>query len=136
MAVLPPSLMPPLQVASLDEKGRAEKEERMNTTVKNYELVYTGGGFTVAYGVYINGKGFSIGYADLYIYDEDARNEFEVDYFAEWEEAHKVDDFGYEAWEFKDTLIQIWLREKAHHNANDLIREYDLFRDNLSIITL
>lgn len=129
----------------------AEKElmgEKMNISgnenfkVKDFDLEYTGGGISVAYGIYDNGLGFSIGSDLLFVYDEDARNEFVADDGVTWEEEHTVfDDLSMgvsaSAALFKSTLRQVFeMERKKHKNVpkEQILNSYDLFRENTKIL--
>lgn len=113
--------------------------------VKDYELVYTGGGITVAYGVYTNGLGFSLGSWDIIIYDDDARKQFEVDDYAAWEEEHNVlkndyfTGFSDTSNIFKSTLKQVFDDEVAKNSNVEpwKVMDYsDVFRENNDILNV
>ena len=112
--------------------------------VKDYELVYTGGGITVAYGVYTNGLGFSIGSDLLFLYDEDARNQFEEEDDVEWQETHSLfDDYGMGLTEktnlFQTTLKQVFDEEVAKNSNVEpwrVMNYSDVFRENNDILNV
>lgn len=111
--------------------------------VKDYDLEYTGGGIYVAFGVYTNGLGFSIGDWDIIIYDDDARKQFEVDDYAAWEDEHNIsvsDDymgFGDESPIFQSTLKQVFEKELERHpnTSPEVVADgADIFYNNENII--
>lgn len=111
--------------------------------VKDYDLEYTGGGISVAFGVYTNGLGFSIGDWDIIIYDDDARKQFEVDDYAAWEDEHNIsvsDDymgFGDESPIFQSTLKQVFEKELERHpntSPEVVADDADIFYNNENII--
>ena len=112
-------------------------------TVKDCDVEYTGGGISVAFGVYTNGLGFSIGDWDIIIYDEDSRHQFETDDYAAWEEEHiisETDDytgFSDESPIFKSTLKQVFEQEVAKHSNLErwqVMDRDDFFRNNEDIL--
>lgn len=131
-------------------RTRKGLEESMNVTgkenfkVKDFDLEYTGGGITVAYGVYTNGLGFAIGSDLLFLYDEDARNQFEDDDDVEWQETHSLfDDYGMGLTEktnlFQTTLKQVFDEEVARHKNVEpwKVMDYsDVFRENNDILNV
>ena len=123
-----------------EEKQKITGNEQF--TVKSCDVEYTGGGITIAYGIYTNGIGFSIGSDLLFLYDEDARNQFEVDDDVEWQETHILwDDYGMGLSEktklFKSTLKQVFVMECKKHPGTskvNVINYSDLFRDNANLL--
>lgn len=115
-----------------------------NFKVKEYEIDHTGGGIWVAYGIYTNGLGFSIGSELLFVYDEDGRNNWDADDYAEWEEQHIVwGDYtmglGDNTKLFRSTLKQVYDMEcdrvdRTSDKVVAVLDYYDLFYDNKDIL--
>lgn len=125
---------------SLNEDVNVTGDE--DFTVKDVDVEHTGGNIWVAFGVYDNGLGFSLGSDLLFIYDEDARKEWDAEDQYEWENEHIVwDDYSEGLNEnsnlFKSTLRQVFKKELNKHpkvSPREVADDCDIFYSNEDII--
>lgn len=125
---------------SLNEDVKVTGDE--DFTVKDVDVEHTGGNIWVAFGVYDNGLGFSLGSDLLFIYDEDARKEWDAEDQYEWENEHIVwDDYSEGLTEnsnlFKSTLRQVFKKELNKHptaSPREVADDADIFWQNEDII--